>query len=80
MSADFTPTTEDVRARYGWLAEHEGEADRRWAFDRWLAEHDKELVVSFLVGGMGFQRLVEMVDGDHVVTLKGGLVEAVRPL
>lgn len=69
----------DFADLHGYVYENEIIEERRTAFQEAMERRDKELVVSFLVGGMGFQALVEMANGDWIITLKDGLVHAVRP-
>ena len=41
---DYTPTTEQIRAHYVFDQSNRWNQDRGKAFDRWLAEHDRELI------------------------------------
>lgn len=41
--SDYTPTTDEVRACYSYRADWQSQEDVE-AFDRWLAEHDAEVL------------------------------------
>lgn len=44
--ADYTPTTEEIRADYCLLADVS--RPRQLQFDRWLAEHDRLVIWNYL--------------------------------
>lgn len=76
MTAEFTPTTEDVRERY-WLATvndtdfpgAEGAASRlRAEFDRWLAQHDAEVKAEAWDEGAQAARNEDFLADDFVET------------
>lgn len=46
MSDAWTPSTEQVRSHYVFDQGDRWDAERGQAFDRWLAEHDREVAES----------------------------------
>lgn len=43
MSADYTPTTTEIREEVAWRFDGDAEARAKAAFDRWLDEHDAQV-------------------------------------
>lgn len=90
MSAEWTPTTEQVREGYAYDAEEEyrnpdgyptAQRENRQAFNRWLVQHDneqaKKILVAFAAGGYGFNEMFQ-ADGKWVIEIKGGLINSVE--
>ena len=80
--SNYTPTTEDVREAYGWSGHDSyielNRISRREEFDRWLAEHDRQVAERAWDEG----HLVHGADGwpreDGYCRISGGCI-AVNP-
>lgn len=68
MTNDYTPTTDVVRFRYveyPYVAELEDELADGSEFDRWLAEHDRQVLYGY-VKMPSQESLLEVLSSDEV--------------
>lgn len=83
MSAEFTPTTEQVREVFA-LALVPSDGDQTVPedeFDRWLAAHDREVQAQTLKTAADFlatKNLTSSADGVHIVEWLNGTAAALR--